>query len=173
MNAEIITPLGRKLSSRTQLCIVNEFNMKTTDPIYGSAGKAIIRADHMVLIIPKDPLAPGLQKVSLTLAGHPKISWSFTVIPRPADIALTTANDSNSIVWQAPPIQVVNPVLGYEVVVADSSMKKFETFRTATTTFSTANLSPGEHWVCVKAVGKYRSGDCPNFTSYTAGVISN
>lgn len=170
MSAQIVTQAGAVLASRNQLCIVNEYNMKSSDSVYGPAGVAIVRFDHMVLIIPKEPLTPGLQKVSLSMHGRPTISWSFTVIPRPPDIALTTASDSNSIVWQAPPVQAENPTLGYQVVVTDSAMKKFETFRTSTTTFSIANLSPGKHWVCVRAVGKYRNGDCPNFTSYTAGL---
>lgn len=167
MSAEIITPAGRKLSSRTQLCIVNEFNMKTTDPIYGSAGKAIVRADHMVLIIPKDPLTPGLQRVSLSLIGHPKVAWSFTVIARPADIAFSPTDNSTSISWAAQPLQATNPIIGYEVLVGGPTFKKIETFRTTTTTFSTTGLSAGNHWVCVKAIAKYRSGECPNFTSYS------
>lgn len=169
MSAEIITPARRKLSSRTQLCIVNEFNMKTTDPIYGSAGKAIVRADHMVMIIPKDPLTPGLQRVSLSLTGHPKISWSFTVIARPADIALTTMDDPTSISWDAPLSLPANPTVGYDVLVADSTMKRIETFKTTTNTFSTTGLSAGNYWVCIRAVGKYRNGDCPNYFGYKAG----
>lgn len=165
MSAQLITPTGEVLSSRSQLCIVNEFNMKSSDSIYGPAGRAIIQADHMILIIPKDPLTPGLQKVSLSLIGRPKISWSFTVIPRPPDIALTTISSATAITWEAPPVLAENPTLGYEVLVGDPTLKKIQSFRTPTTTFSTAGLSPGEHWVCVKAVGRYRNGDCPSFTS--------
>lgn len=173
MSAQIINPSGDVLSSQNQLCIVNEFNIKSSDPVYGPAGKAIVRADHMVLIIPKDPLTPGVQKVSLLLGGVRKISWSFTVIARPADIELTAINDPSSISWQAPPPENANPIVGYEVVVADSSMKKFEAFRTTSTTFSTAPLAAGNYWVCVRAIGQYRKGECPNFVSYTTGQNPN
>lgn len=118
MNTEIVTPSGDVLTSPAQLCIVNEFNMKSLDSIYGPGGQTIVRNDHRVLIIPKDPPAPGLQTVSLSWQGRPKISWSFTVI-------------------------------------AGSTLKKIETFRTMTTIFSTTGLSVGNHWVCVKAIARY------------------
>lgn len=167
MGAQLVTPAGEMLSSRDQLCIVNEFTMKSSDPVYGSAGKAIIKADHMVLIIPKAPLSPGVQRVSLQLHGKSKISWSFTVIAPLPTIAVTTTNNSEEITWSAPPLQAGNPMLGYDVVVGDSTLKKFQIYRTNTTTFSTANLNAGNYWVCVKAIAKFRSGDCPNFFSYT------
>lgn len=170
MSAQIVTPTGEVLSSRAQLCVVNEFNIRTSDPIYGSAGKYILRNDHMVLIIPKDPLTPGLQTVSLSLRGQPKISWSFTVIARPPDIAFTATDNSTSISWAAQPLQTANPTIGYEVLVGDSTLKKFETFRTTSTTFSTTGLSAGNHWVCVKAIARFRSGECPNFTSYSVSA---
>lgn len=167
MSAELVTPSGKVLSSREQLCIVNEFSMKSSDPIYGPAGKAIVRADHMVLIFPKDPLTPGLQKVSLSLHGKQNISWSFNVIARPPAISISTMDSPTEISWNASPFQADNPNLGYEVVVGDANMKKFQTFRTATTTFPASKIGLGSHWICVKAIGRYRSGECPNFTSYT------
>lgn len=173
MSAQIVTPSGAVLSSGRQLCIVNEFNMKSSDSVYGPAGKAIIRADHMVLIIPRSPLSPGLQKVSLSLHGRAKISWSFTVIARPPVIALTSTSDPTSISWNPLPVQAANPTLGYEVLVSDSTWKKIDVFRTSSTTFSTAGLSAGQHWICVRTVARYRSGDCPNFYQYTVGPNLN
>ncbi len=170
MSAQVITPAGKKLLSPTQLCIVNEFNMKTTDPVYGSTGKAIIRANHMVLIIPKMPLTPGLHKVSLSLSGRPKIAWSFTEIAPPAGIAITATNDPTSIGWALAPSAVANPTVGYDVLVADSTFKGVKTFSTTTNSFSTTGLSAGKYWICVRTVGMYRSGDCPSYTMYMAGV---
>lgn len=167
MSAQIVTPTGEVLSSQSQLCVVSEFNMKTSDPIYGSAGKAILRNDHMVLIIPKEPLAAGLQTVSLSLQGRPKISWSFTVIARPPEIAFNSTENSASISWTAPPLQAANPTLGYEVLVGDATLRNIQSFKTTTTTFSTTGLSAGSHWVCVKAIARYRSGECPSFVFYS------
>jgi hypothetical protein len=170
MSAQLVTPSGEVLSSRDRLCIVNEYTMKSSDPVYGPAGKAIVRNDHMVLVIPKEPLAPGLQKVSLTLGRKAKISWSFTVIARPPEVALTTTSNPDSISWNALPVQANNPTLGYDVLVGDTTLKKIEIFRTTATTFSTAGLNAGNYWVCVRTVARYRSGDCPNFYSYTVNL---
>lgn len=167
MRAQLVTPSGEVLSSQDQLCIVNEFTVKSSDPVYGAAGKAIIKAEHMVLIIPKKPLAPGLQSVSLELNRRPRIDWSFTVIAPPQSISVITASAPGELVWSAPPPQSDNPTLGYDVLVGDSSLKKIQIYRTDTTMFSMASLDPGDYWVCVKAIARYRSGDCPNFFSYT------
>lgn len=165
MSAQLVTPSGQVLSSGEQLCVINEFTMKSSDRLYGSAGESIIRADHMVLIIPKEPLAPGLQKVSLSLHTRATISWSFTVIASPPTIAVSTMSDPTEITWSATPFESDNPTLGYDVVVADPSMKKFQTFRTTATAFPTSKIGTGDHWLCVKAIAKYRSGECTNFTS--------
>lgn len=167
MSAQLVTPSGQVMSSRNQLCVVNEYTMKSTDPVYGPAGKSIIRADHMVLIIPKDPLAPGLHKISLSLHAKPTISWSFNVIASPPVNVVSTMSDPTEITWNAAPFQADNPTLGYDVVVADLSMKKFQTFRTTSTAFSTSKIGAGEHWLCVKTVARYRSGECTYFTSIT------
>lgn len=173
MSAQLVTPSGEVLSSRDQLCIVNEFTMKSSDPVYGAAGMAIIKADHMVLILPKKRLAPGLQQVSLKLDRKPRISWAFTVIARPQQISMTTASTPGELTWSAPPTQAGNPTLGYDVLVGDSSLKKIQIYRTDTTSFSTASLNPGNYWVCVKAIARYRNGDCPNFLSYTVVPTPN
>lgn len=167
MSAQIVTPTGEVLTSRNQLCIVNEFTMKSSDLIYGSAGKAIIKAEHMVLIIPKKPLAPGLQQVSLQLHGRVKISWAFTVIAPLPTVTWATTADPKEISWNAPPFQVANPTIGYDVLVGDSHLKKFQTYRTTTTAFTTSTMDPGNYWVCVKVIAKYRDGECANFYPYT------
>jgi len=141
--------------------------MKSSDPVYGRAGKAIVRVDHMVLIIPKKQLAPGLQKVSLLLHGRSKISWSFTVIARPPTIPWTTTAKPEEISWSAPPLQAGNPTLGYDVLVGDSNLKRFETYRATTTAFSTTSMGSGNYWVCVKVIARYRNGDCLNLFPYT------
>ncbi len=167
MHAQVTAPSGQVLKSPGQLCVVNEYTMKSSDPIYGAAGKAIIKADHMVLIIPKEPLAPGLQKVSLVQGAKRRISWSFTVIAPPPVLSWTTTTNPMEISWSAPPTQPANPTLGYAVLVADSTMKKFQSYRTTTTAFPTSSVRPGNYWVCVKVIGRYRDSACPNFASLT------
>jgi hypothetical protein len=71
-------PNGKILIEGKDLCVVTENNFLSTDPIYGSAGKSIIRADHLVLIIPKSPLQEGKHRVDLVESGHPNMNWSFT-----------------------------------------------------------------------------------------------
>lgn len=171
MSAQLVTPKGEILSSREDLCIVNEFTMKSSDPVYGPAGRAIVRADHMVLIFPKNALEPGVQKVSLSLNGKPKITWSFTVIASPPTISVSTMLSPTEISWSAPPVQANNPTLGYDVVVGDATMKNFQIFRTTATTFSTSKIGAGNRWLCVKAIARYRSGECPNFISYTENQV--
>lgn len=167
MSAQIITPSGEVLKSRDQVCIVNEFNMTSSDRVYGPAGKAIIKADHMVLIIPRDRLSAGLQEVSLQLHGRPKISWSFTVLAPPPTIAWTATAKPGEIDWRAPVSEAGNPTVGFDVVVGNANLKKFQTYRTTSTVFLTTNMNPGNYWVCVKAIAKYRDGGCPTFESIT------
>jgi len=165
MTAQLIPPIGKMLKSGGDLCIVNERNFVTTDPVDGSAGKAIIRSEHLVMIIPKKSLAPGLQKMSLSMTGRPIISWSFTVIGAPPTIKWTSAG--TAITWSKPPTQLQNPIRGYEVMIGDSLMKVVQSFRVTTPPFITTNLVPAEYFVCVRAIGKYRNGNCSIFSSYT------
>lgn len=167
MSAQLTTPAGQVLKAKNQLCVVNEFTMKSSDPIYGSAGKAIIKADHMVLIIPRKRLTAGLQKVSLLIGGKQKISWSFTVIAPPPVLTWTTKTNPMEISWSASPAQPANPTVGYDVLVGDSALKKFQSYRTTTTVFPTSAVSPGNYWVCVKVIAKYRDSACPSFYPLT------
>lgn len=163
MSAQLTTPSGNVLKSQSQLCIVDEFNFKSSDRVYGSTGKAIIKAGHMVLLFPKAKLEAGLQNVTLLLGGTRKISWSFTVIAAPAALSWTSTTNPTQINWIAPPATTTNPTVGYDVMVGDSHLKKFQDFSTTLTDFPTASLTPGSYFVCVKVVGTYRDGTCTNF----------
>ncbi len=77
LSVKVITPKGKELKNKSEVCVVTENNFKTSDPIYGDAGKSIIAADHLVLIIPKEPLEEGLHKVSIMQDGLDEINWSF------------------------------------------------------------------------------------------------
>ncbi len=77
LSAEIQAPDGKLLKQNAEFCIVTEHNFISTDQIYGPAGRAIIAADHLVLIIPRDPLKTGSYNVTINQSGLDKISWSF------------------------------------------------------------------------------------------------
>lgn len=167
ISAELTTPSGNVLKSTDDLCIVSEHNFVTNDAVYGAAGKSILASEHLVLLIAKEPLMPGLQKVSLSMQGRSDISWSFTVIGTPPAITWTATQVPEVINWNAPPIQSNDPIAGYDVMIGDVAMTSIQSFRTTTTSFATTNLNPAQYWVCVKAIGQYRSGNCPYFSSYT------
>ena len=71
-------PNGKILTEGPDLCVVTENNFVSSDSIYGPAGIATIRADHLVLIIPKSPLPEGKHRVGLVENGRPDLVWSFT-----------------------------------------------------------------------------------------------
>jgi len=167
VSAELTTPSGNVLRSGADLCVVTERNFLTTDPVYGPAGRSIITNEHLALVIPKEPLMPGLQKVSLSMQGRPDITWSFTVIGTPPAITWTATQAPEVINWNAPPIQSNDPIAGYDVMIGNVAMTSIQSFRTTTTSFATTTLDPAQYWVCVKAIGEYRSGTCPYFSSYT------
>lgn len=169
MTAQLVTPTGKVLKSSEDLCIINERNFVTTDPVNGAAGKSIIKSGHLIMIIPKKSLAPGLQRLTLSMSGRPKISWSFTVIGKPPAIIWTSTG--TAIMWTESPIQSQNPVTGYEVMIGNASMKAIQTFQVTTPLFVTTNLAPAQYFVCVRAIGKYRNGNCSIFSSYTVKTV--
>ena len=77
LSAEIQAPDGKLLKQNAEFCVVTENNFISTDQIYGPAGRAIIAADHLVLLIPRDPLKTGSYNVTINQSGRDKISWSF------------------------------------------------------------------------------------------------
>lgn len=77
LSAEIQAPDGKLLKQNAEFCIVTENNFFSTDKIYGPAGRAIIAADHLVLLIPRNPLKTGSYSVTINQSGRDKISWAF------------------------------------------------------------------------------------------------
>jgi len=77
MKVSLETPSGNIISTGPDLCVVTENNFISTDLIYGPAGKSIIRAEHLVLIIPKSPLSEGRQKIQISEKGRPDLQWAF------------------------------------------------------------------------------------------------
>ena len=172
MSAQLTTPNGESLKSGSQLCLINEFTMKSSDSVYGPAGKAIMKAEHMVIIIPKAPLRAGKQNISLSIAGRSAISWSFSVLPAPPTISWQSSKNKDFITWNEPISSPANPLTGYEVRVGDEDLKNIASYRTDDNSFSTAKLAAGRNFICVRALGKYRNGDCPSYSSLDISATS-
>jgi len=78
LKVSLKTPDGKILTEGQELCVVTENNFLSTDLIYGPAGKSIIRAEHLVLIIPRKALSEGKQSVRITESRRPDLQWSFS-----------------------------------------------------------------------------------------------
>ena len=113
LTVRLTTPSGNVISDENQLCVVDEFNFTSSDAIYGPAGKAIIASDHLVLIIPKDPLDSGTYKVSINQGGRANIDWSFSYIDAPEVKSMTQDKDLSGISWDKPKSSDLNPMLSY------------------------------------------------------------
>jgi hypothetical protein len=169
LNAQLILPTGKILKSANDLCIVDEKNFVTSDQIYGATGRAIISREHLVLIIPRKILAPGLLRASLLSSGRLVTSWSFTTIGTPA--AIIWDSTLTGIKWASPTAQSNNPILSYQVQIGDSLLKNIQLFSTTSTSYETTSLVPGQYFICVRAIGKYRSGTCSSYSSYTVSAL--
>lgn len=69
---------GKELTQGSQLCVVTENNFRTTDPIYGPAGKAIIAQENLVIIMSKSALSEGTYKVEVIEPHRAPIAWKFS-----------------------------------------------------------------------------------------------
>ena len=77
-SAVLTTPAGKILSASKDVCVVTEHSFTSSDPIYGAAGRSIIAADHLVLVIPREPLKEGQYGVVIKQSGADDLSWKFT-----------------------------------------------------------------------------------------------
>ncbi len=60
-----------------EACVVTEHNYVTSDPVYGAAGKSILRGARGVLVIPKAPLHSDRYTVTIRQPGDDDVQWSF------------------------------------------------------------------------------------------------
>jgi hypothetical protein len=163
VNATLTTPSGALLSSKADICVVDEWNFKTSDFIYGPAGKSMIASDNLVLIIPKKPLDGGNYQVKLSLPGRGDLAWSFSVIPPlPAQITLNfpTKAEPNVFTWHAVAGSTDDTVLSYEVILTNPKGKQPQTFTVSGTSFDDSSLDPGDYSICVRALGSTSNSSC-------------
>lgn len=62
-----------------EVCVVTEHNYVSSDPVYGSTGRAILQGDHAVLVIPRRPLASGRYSARLRQPSRSDVAWWFYV----------------------------------------------------------------------------------------------
>ncbi len=80
ITAELTRPDGSTQIAGADLCVQTGATFNSSDPIYGSTGKAILQGDNAVLVIPRTPLNLGRHGVVLRQPGRPNVSWSFNVV---------------------------------------------------------------------------------------------
>jgi hypothetical protein len=80
VRASVTGPTGIESTANRGLCVVDEHNYHSSDPVYGPTARVILRADHAIILIPRDPLTPGKYSVSVHGLGTPDIHWTFSAI---------------------------------------------------------------------------------------------
>jgi uncharacterized protein YkwD len=167
VRAVLKTPSGQVLSNSSDLCVVSEHTWTTSDSIYGPAGSSIMRADHIVLVIPRAPLEAGLHNVEITGSGMQALSWKFTVIARPATVNFSFEESKEILKWDPSVSSQDNQIVGYTVIARDQQSKETKTYRTTETNLVTHNWKAGSYWICVQARGKVSESSCSTFWGHT------
>jgi hypothetical protein len=80
VRASLTGPTGIESTANRGLCVVDEHNYHSSDPVYGPNARVILRADHAIILIPRDPLTPGEYAVRVHGLGTPDIHWTFSAI---------------------------------------------------------------------------------------------
>lgn len=158
LTATLTAPDGTEISAKDQLCVVNEHNFTTTDSVYGPAGKAIIESDHLVLIIPKEPLTVGKYKVSIKQNGRPNIDWSFSYVDSPKIESFSQDSDLAGFTWKNPQNSDLNPVLSYLFQVKRGGVEVVKEIQTTDTSLKLASIGLSDafnkYTYCVKPIYK-------------------
>jgi hypothetical protein len=163
LTATLVTPKGAVLSAKSGICIVDKWNFKTSNRVYGPTGKLIIAGDNLVIIIPKGPLAAGNYRVKIASPGRQNIVWSFAAIAQlPSQILLTfpTTTNPHLYAWHAVTGSPDDMVLGYEVIVTNKIGLPPQTFNVTGTSFDDSAVAVGAHLLCVRAIGATRYSPC-------------
>ena len=77
-SAFLTTPSGKVLSSSRDICVVTEHSLATSDHLYGASARLIISDEHLVLVIPRDPLKVGKYGVVIKQKNKADLKWKFT-----------------------------------------------------------------------------------------------
>jgi hypothetical protein len=80
VKARLVRPGGHiERSKADTLCVVDQFTYHSTDKIYGPAGKAILKYDHAVVLIPSGTLTPGRYHATIDDGTKTTYAWTFNV----------------------------------------------------------------------------------------------
>jgi hypothetical protein len=163
VSATLTNPAGTVLSANADVCVVDKWNFKSSNAVYGPAGRAIMANDNLVLILPKKPLDAGNYQVKLSMPGVPDVMWSFGVIPNlPSQITLRfpSAGQPHLYTWAPVTGSAENTVLGYEAIFTSTTGQPPQTFNVSGTSFNDSALVPGDYMMCVRALGAVSNSDC-------------
>ena len=166
ITGKVVTPSGNTLSPGTDLCIVSEYSWVSTDPVI-SYGIEIIRGEHMVLVIPKSPLAAGKHSVTLSGSGMAPLNWSFTVLPQLPEIQFKTDMSEEKIYWDSIVASELDPVVGFTVVSRNRASNQSNDYHTKETFLQTTDWPTGDYWVCVKVRSRSSESECSLLWGYT------
>lgn len=78
VSASVTGPTGIESSANGRLCVVDEHTYHSSDPVYGPNARYILRVDHAIVLVPRDPLRPGRYAVSVRQPRSPVIHWTFS-----------------------------------------------------------------------------------------------
>ncbi len=82
LTAQVVGTDGRTLTSANGgLCVVDELTYRSSDPVYGATGEEILRDDHAVLVVARQPYGRATYSATVTQPGQADISWSFSTTP--------------------------------------------------------------------------------------------
>ena len=99
LSASLTGPSGAETTANGGLCVVDDHTYRSSDPVYGPTGAAILSGDHAVFLIPRQPLggapASAPYVVRVDQPGRPSIAWSFSNIPPLPDSATGMASTAD------------------------------------------------------------------------------
>jgi hypothetical protein len=120
LTAQLVEPNGRvETASNGQLCVVDQFTYKSSDPVYGPTGLAILQDDRALVLIPRATFVAGKYAVTVTQPGVPTIAWSFNVltVPTPPTAVKVKSGDNQvTVSWDPPASNGGQPITEYIAV---------------------------------------------------------
>jgi hypothetical protein len=128
ISVSLTQPDGTILSDASDVCIVDEWNFKTSDPVYGPAGKSIIASDHLVFVIPKKSLSAGKYEVNLKQSGASDLKWTFNYINAPGVTQIKSLDNGNTLTWKEPGKVALNDYRGFTLKVKSADSKLVSQF---------------------------------------------
>ena len=108
---------------RVPTCLVDQYTYRTTDAIYGPAGRDILTFDHALLVIPAHPLANTRYTTTIRQSGRPPIVWSFcgsrcvSAPGAPAITRVVAGAGRLAVAWRRPADDGGRPIGSYLVHV--------------------------------------------------------